>query len=63
MLLTDAVLLQLVILVLVLLDVMAVAFEIVVIVNLVEFVDEELGERVEAGLHYTSVRWRWRWWL
>ena len=48
MLLTDAVLLQLVILVLVLLDVMAVAFEIVVIVNLVEFVDERVDVAVVA---------------
>ena len=39
----------------VLVDIVAVVFEVVVSINIVEFVDEELGEQIETALHYTSV--------
>jgi hypothetical protein len=46
---------QLVILFLILVDIMAVAFEVVVSANIVEFVDHELGHHIEEALHWTSV--------
>lgn len=45
--------LQLVILLLVLIDIVAVVFEVIVSVNIVEFVDEELGLAIETALHFT----------
>ena len=46
---------QIFILLLVLIDILAVSFEVVVSANIVEFVDPSLGHRIEEALHWTSV--------